>query len=64
MFAKQNNMMPEEASARTYCARTKGLDGGTASHGGKEDHGLLHLDGRGVVWCSRAKVARLVKDVL
>lgn len=33
----------------TYSARTEVLGGGSASNGGEEDHGLLHLDGGGGV---------------
>jgi len=33
----------------TYSAVTKALGGGSASNGGEEDHGLLHLDGGGGV---------------
>lgn len=33
------------AVARTYCARTEVLGGGSASNGCEKDHGLLHLDG-------------------
>lgn len=31
------------------CARPEVLGGGSASNSGEEDHGLLHLDGGGVV---------------
>lgn len=45
-------MLPCEVGAKTYCAGTEVLGGGSASNSGEEDHGLLHLEG-GVVWESK-----------
>jgi len=50
LFAYTVALLREKVGARTYCARTEVLGGGSASNGGEEDHGLLHLDGGCVVW--------------
>lgn len=45
MFANNGALLQAEAGVGTYCAIAEALGGSSASNGGEEDHGLLHLDG-------------------
>lgn len=49
MFTTPAAMLRCAVAVGTYSAVTKALGGGSASNGGEEDHGLLHLDGGGGV---------------